>query len=268
MGEIKNKKIGLALGGGGARGLAHIGALKVLVEEGIRFDMISGCSMGAFIAAYYALGLDLEKLEKEVSGYTKSKAIKKLLDLGLPREAILKGEKSKKYIKELIGEKVVFGQTKIPLYIITTDLSTGEEVVLKKGNISEAIMASISVPGIFPPVKLDGKYLIDGGVVNPTPIDTVINGGADVVIGVDLVMKREVDIKNPNLVTTLLQSYEIIRTQAVKFNLSKVGKNTLIIKPKMRGTIDSFKFYDIDKFIKAGEVATREALPEIKKLIK
>lgn len=264
---MKDKKIGLALGGGGARGLAHIGVLKVLAEEGIRIDMVAGASMGAFVGACYALGLDMEELEKEAISFTKAKAVKTFVDLAAHGKSILKGVKAEKYIKNIVGDKIFFEDTKIPLEIVCTDLSSGEEVVLKKGDLAEAILASVSVPAIFPPVEIDGRYLIDGGVINPTPVDIVKNMGADIVIGVDLVMKREAKLDKPNMITSLLQSYEIIRTQWVKHNISKIDKETVIIEPDARGTIDSFKFYDINKFIVSGEEAARKALPEIRKMI-
>lgn len=258
------KKIGLALGGGGARGLAHIGVLKVFKREGIHVDYVCGVSMGAFIAAYYSLGLDLDVLEQEVVKTTKRKAIKELVDLNASKISILKGNKAKRYIRSYF-DNYKFSDLKIPLKIVATNLANGEEVHLEKGDISEAILASMSVPGIFPPVKINNKYLIDGGVVNCTPVDVVEKMGADLVIGVDLIMKREVELNNPGIVTTLMQAYEIIRTQGIKYKINSLNKEAIIIKPKLKGTIDSFKFYDIDKFIKAGEVAAEEAMGEIKR---
>lgn len=263
----KKPKVGLALGGGGARGLAHIGVLKFLRAKGVKIDMVAGVSMGAFMAAYYSLGLDLDKLEKEAVSFTKTKAIRKLMDLAPSGRAILKGQKAQKFIAELLGGNRDFKEAKIPLTIVATNLSDGREVILKKGSINQAILASISVPGIFPPVEINNNYLIDGGVVNPTPVDAVKKMGADIVIGVDLIMKRDVRIKEPNLVVTLLSAYEIIRTQVIKYNLAKMGPGVALIKPKNMGAIDSFRFYDIAKFIKAGEEAAEEAWPKIEKLV-
>jgi NTE family protein len=260
-------KIGLALGGGGARGLAHLGVLKVLKRENIKIDYICGVSMGAFMGSYYALGLDLEALEKEVVKTTKRKAVKELLDLNGFKVSILKGKKTDKYIRKYLNN-YKFSDTKIPLNIVATDLANGDEILLKKGDISEAVLASLSVPGIFPPVKIDDRYLIDGGVVNCTPVDVVEKMGADFIIGVDLVMKRNIKLDKPGLVTTLMQSYEIIRTHGIKHKIDSVLKDKIIIKPKLNGTIDSFKFYDIDKFIKAGEDEAEKMLPEIRKYMK
>lgn len=262
----KRKTIGLALGGGGARGLAHIGVLKVLKKEGIPIDMIAGVSMGAFVGAFYVCGFSPEEIEEEAISFNKKKAIVKMMDLGRFGTSILKGRKIRKYLENKFKD-ATFKESSIPFQVIATDLESGDEIIIKKGSLSEAVRASITVPGIFPPIKINGRYLIDGGVVNPTPTDTLKDMGADIIIGVDLVMQREVKLDDPGLITTLMQSYEIIRTQAVKYRIEKATKNTIMIKPKLRGAIDSFKFYDINKFIRSGEEAAKEMLPEILKKI-
>lgn len=263
----KKPTIGLALGGGGARGLAHIGVLKVLEENDIKPDYVAGVSMGAFVGACYTLGADLEEMEKEATGFTKTKAIKKTLDLNNPRRSILKGEKVYNYIKRWVGDST-FGDTEIPLRIIATDLASGEEVVLKRGSLADAIRASISVPGIFPPVKINNRYLVDGGVLNCTPVNALEKMGADIIIGVDLIIKRKVEMEKPSMIATLVQSYEVMRSHGAKNNIENINKNAIIIKPHLRGTIDSFKFYNIKKFIESGEKATRTSLPKIKKRIR
>jgi len=260
-------KIGLALGGGGARGLAHIGVLKVLEEHGIKPDYMSGVSMGALIGAFYTTGVDLEELEKEAVNLTKAKAVKKFVDLNNPQKSILKGNKAHKYIKNWIGDST-FGSTKIPFRIIASDLASGEEVVLKRGSLADAVRASISVPGIFPPVKMNNRYLVDGGVLNSTPVNVLEKMGADIIIGVDLIIKRKVELEKPSMMATLIQSYEVMRSYGTKVNIEKINKNAIVIKPHLRGTIDSFKFYNIKKFIESGEKATRTALPRIKKRIR
>lgn len=263
----KKQKLALVLGGGGARGVSHIGVLKVLQENGIKPDFLVGCSMGSMIGAYYALGLDMDKLEEFVTGYRKRDAIMDLLDIGIPLRSVLKGRKVDKFISKLL-KKSKFSQTKIPLYIMATDLETGEEVVLSRGDISEAVKASLCVPGIFPPVKIGRRYLIDGGVTNPTPIDVAKRMGAKKIIAVDLISNRSVNLSKPGMITTLMQSYEIIRTEAIKLKLSPIGSQTILIKPKVGGTVDSFKFTEMPKFIKIGIEAAKEALPKIKKLLK
>jgi len=261
----KNKpKIGIALGSGGARGLAHIGVLKVLEENNIPVDYIVGCSMGAIIGACYALNPNIKEEEKKVLSLTKRDLLK-LIDLASPKRALISGNKIRSFIKELIGDKS-FSDTKIPLEIITTDLESGKEVRISKGKLADAVRASISTPGIFLPVRFGKKLLIDGGVVNPTPIDVVKEMGADVVIGVDLTMQSKTKFENPSVIEILMQSFRVLRTQTVRSNVHSV-KNAIIIKPNLSNRLDYFKFYDVQKFIKEGERAAKKALPKIKKLI-
>ncbi len=263
----KKPKIGIALGGGGARGVAHIGILKALHGAEIDVDFIVGTSSGAMAGACYALGMSFTDMEAIFIGYSKTKAIKKLMDIANPKRSLMKGKKVQKYLEELFNDKQ-FSDTKIPLYIVATNLSDGSEVILNQGSVREAVRASMSVPGIFPPVEWNGTYLIDGGVVNPTPVDKVKEFGADIIIGVDLIPKRNLNItEKPTVITTLLQAYDIIRTQAVKYNVDKVNGSAIIIRPEMGGIIESFKFYGMERFFDIGKKAAEEKIPEIKKRI-
>ena len=256
------KKIGIALGGGGARGVAHIGVLKTLEKAGISPDYVVGVSMGSLIGAYYCLGFDLDYLEEEVCSLTKSKAIKKFLDLNNPKKSLIKGKKIEKYIDK-INKESTFKDLKKPFKVVSTDLFTGEEVVLDEGNLTKALMSSISVPGIFPPVKLKGRYLVDGGVMNTTPVNVVEDMGADIIIGVDLVIQRGGEVSEPNIFSSLIQSYEVIRSQGAKSKLKDVSKKLIVIEPHLRETVDSFKFYDMRKFIRSGEIAAEKVLGDI-----
>ncbi len=257
-------KIGLALGSGGSWGLAHIGVLKVLEENNIPIDYIVGSSIGAIIGAWYSINPNANELEKKANSLTKKDLIK-LIDLAFPKVSLISGKKIKKFIEELIQNKS-FLDTKIPLKIITTDLESGEEFVIDKGKLINPIMASISIPGIFPPVKLQNRLLVDGGVINPTPLNVVKRMGSNILIGVDLTMKNKVNLGNSNIFKTLMRTYEILRTQSTKFNIDEKDNNLLIIKPDV-AKLRSFKIYEIKKFIEEGERATKEALPKIKKLI-
>jgi len=262
----KRKKIGLALGGGGARGLAHLGVLRVLKREGIEVDYVAGVSMGAIIGALYVLGNDLEETEETILKYNKKRKLIKMADIDFfSKKSILKGVKPYKFIENFINPEATFSDAKIPFAIVATDLNSGDEKTINRGNILEAVKASSCVPGIFPPVKIGEDYFIDGGVVNPTPVDVVKKMGADLVIGVDLVVKRHEDIDKPNFFSTLMRSYDIIRAQAVKFKMEQVGDKMILIKPNIGGIKDSFKFDNMDRFINAGEAATEEVIKEIKK---
>ncbi|MFA6393422.1 MAG: patatin-like phospholipase family protein [Patescibacteria group bacterium] len=263
----KKPKIGIALGCGGARGLAHLGVLKVLVREGIKIDMLVGVSIGSLIGAYFALGRDLNELEREALSFNKRKAIRQLVDLSTFRRSILRGKKVHKYIEKLFGD-AEFKDAKIPFEILAADLGNGKEVIIKSGGIAKAIQASISVPGIFPPVKYGDSYLVDGGIINPTPTEKAEKMGADIVIGVDLIKRSADKIENPSLITTLLLSYEIIRNQGAMYCYGRTENGAIIIRPKISDTVNAFRFDDIEKFIRAGETAAEAAMPEIKKRIK
>jgi len=264
---MKNgKKIGLALGGGGARGLAHIGVLKVLAREGISVDAIAGSSMGSIVGACYALGIKTEEMEEIILKFSSKRKIASLLDFGLLNGSVMKGDKPYNFLESFIGD-ATFSKTKIPFCAIATNLSTGDETIINRGKIVNALRASSCVPGIFPPVKIGGNYFIDGGVVNPTPVDVVKKMGADVVIGVDLIFTEKTKLKNLNMFSVLMQSYEIIRNQAIKLKQKDMLSEAIIIKPQARSLTDSFKFHIIKKFIKSGEVAATKAMPEIKKKI-
>jgi NTE family protein len=264
-----DKKIGLALGGGGARGLAHFGVLRVLRREGIKVDYLAGVSMGAIIGSLFSLGLDLEEIEKEILKFNYKVKLLGIIDIDFfSKKSFLKGKKPYKFIEKFINEEASFSDTKIPFAIVATDLYTGDEVILNKGNILEAVKASSCVPGIFPAVKVGDSYYIDGGVVNPTPVDVALDMGADIVIAVDLVVKKNQVNGEPTFFGALMRSYDIIRAQAVKFKMEKVADKTILIKPDIGGIVDSFKFDNMDKFIKAGEEAAEKALPEIKERLR
>jgi len=260
----KRLKVGLALGSGGMNGLAHIGVLKVLEENKVPIDCIAGSSMGAVIGACYCLNPDIKELEKTAVSLTKWKLMK-LAKMGMSKKSLISPGNIEIFLKELIGDKS-FSDTKIPLKIIATDLNSGEELVIGKGRLVNAIMASISIPGILPPVNLNKKLLVDGGVINPTPVNVLKKIGSDVVIGVDLTMQSKAELKEPNIFQTLLKSYEILRTQSTKFNINKDDKSLLIIKPDIT-RLRSFKFYEIQKFIEEGEKTAKNSLQKIKLLL-
>lgn len=260
------KKIGLVLGGGGARGIAHIGVLKVLLRENIKFDLLCGCSMGALVGSCYATGMGIEKME-EIALNLRKRDLLKWLNISWPAISLVKGERVNEFLNSLVDNKD-FSDTILPFTVMATDLENGQEVVLEKGSIANAVQASISVPGIFPPVETDGKYLIDGGVVNPTPIDIAEKMGAEIIIGVDLILKNDIKLDNPRMISTLIQSYEIIRNQTVKQKINNLSAKVILIYPEIRSTLDSFKFSDIAKLIECGEKAAEKVLSELKSCLR
>jgi len=181
--HTKATKIGLVLGSGGARGYAHLGVLKALYEADIDIDLVVGTSFGAIVGAGYAAGRNIYELEKIAleTGWIK---LLKMIDIAPPK-GIFAGNKLERFFSVLTRQKH-FSELKVPLTVVATDIETGEEVLINKGSVSKAILASSAFPGIFAPVRIDNRWLVDGVLVNPLPIQTAFNMGADIVIAVDV----------------------------------------------------------------------------------
>jgi len=176
-------KIGLALGGGSARGWAHIGVIRALNEAGIDIDYIAGTSIGSVVGSVFASG-NIKDLE-EVAVRLDWKQIAYLFDVVLPKSGLIDGKKVAGFVRNHLRKSNI-EELPIPFCAVSTDLDTGHEVVIRKGDIIEAVRASISIPGIFTPVRNNGRILVDGGLVNPVPVSVVREMGADFVIAVDL----------------------------------------------------------------------------------
>jgi len=180
---LQRPKIGLALGSGSARGLAHVGVIRAIEEAGFTLDYIAGTSMGALIGAVHAAG-KLNELENSFLGFDWKKTVS-FFDVVLPRSGLIDGAK----VSELVRSHVhADGIETLPMAFaaVASDLTSGEEVVIRTGDIIEAVRASISVPGIFTPVRRNGQILVDGGLINPVPVSAARAMGADIVIAVDL----------------------------------------------------------------------------------
>lgn len=180
---IGQQKIGLALGSGSARGLAHIGVIHALEEAGIKIDFVSGTSVGALIGSVYASG-KLDAFERVSSDFDWKK-IAYFFDIVFPKSGLIDGNKVEDFVREYVHSKTI-EDLPIPFQAVASDINTGEEVILDKGDVIKAVRASISVPGIFTPVRKNGHVLVDGGLVNPVPVSTARSMGAEFVIAVDL----------------------------------------------------------------------------------
>ncbi len=176
-------KIGLVLGSGSARGLAHIGVIRAIEEMGIKVDVVAGTSMGALIGAVYASGR-LDALEHAFRNFD-WRSIGSLFDPVFPRSGLINGKKIAEFLRTHVPLQSI-GELPVPFCAVATDISNGEEVVIREGNLVEAVRASISVPGIFTPVRRDSRILVDGGLVNPVPVDAARALGADLVVAIDL----------------------------------------------------------------------------------
>lgn len=264
------KKVGLVLGGGAARGMAHIGVLNVLEKEGIPIDMIAGTSAGAVVGSLYARSQNASLIEQKVINLT-GRQITRLIDPALPRTGFIKGEKFNDLLASFLGGNIKFNDLLIPFACTATDIDTGEAVVLDRGSVVEAVRASISIPGIFTVVKRAGRYLVDGRLANPVPVDLARRMGADFVIASN-VIPGVVDraqppaeestrgAREPNIIHILLQSIHIGTYSLVKFNLEQAD---VVIEPDVVhiGVAD---FQHARECIKLGELAAKKAIPEIR----
>ncbi|MBN4082995.1 patatin-like phospholipase family protein [bacterium AH-315-A23] len=289
--EKKDIKVGLVLSGGGAKGLAHVAAIKVLEEAGVRVDYITGTSMGAIVGALYASGYNGNQLDSIVRSidydnlmtdnvprkskpfYEKESGEKYALTfpiknkkVGIPI-ALAEGQNILNILTRLtqhVNNISDFSKLPIPFACIATNLETGEQVVLNKGFLPEAIKASGSFPTLLAPVVIDGKLLSDGGIVNNFPVNEVIEMGADIVIGVDIQSGLEA---KDNLDSAVKILNQIVGFQMYKTLQSKYKNVDVLIKPNM----DKFNVVSFDKMneiMKVGDMAARDKLRELKDIAK
>ncbi|MGG3888913.1 patatin-like phospholipase family protein [Metabacillus fastidiosus] len=250
-------KIGLALGSGGARGFAHLGVLKVLYNAGIRVDMIAGSSMGALIGSFYASGLSIDEMYKIALAFKR----KYFLDFTIPKMGFIAGKRVKELIHLFTKGKNI-EELDIPLAIVATDLYEGKKVIFKKGLVADAVRASIAIPGIFVPEKINGKLLVDGGVIDRVPVSVVKDMGADIVIAVDVSnVKKTKEITS--IFDVILQSLDIMQDELV-FH-SEIASD-IMIRPSVE-QYSSREFSNIKEIIEIGEQEAEKHLVNIDKLI-
>ena len=283
-------KIGLALGEGGSRFYIHIGVLKVLESEGIKLDYIAGTSIGSFIGGLYALWEDIEKIEKFVLSLDFDKYyLSPREDIRLQSidettfitfySEISKGKIGIELLKGLMDGKIMRDEIdrltnwasfeydlKIPFKVVATDLITGEKVVIDQGRISNAIAASMSIPGMSIPFKFEDKMLVDGGLIDPVPVDVVREMGADIVIGVTLRDIQEDTLPATNNVLSILNRSIYIMLE--ELNNISANRADIVIRPHYRGPLSS----DMERekklqLIKLGEEETKKMIPLLKTLI-
>lgn len=264
MQQGKRPKIGLALGSGGAKGLAHIGVIKVLEENGISIDFIAGSSIGAMVGGCYAALKNINEIEKFALG-NNSRQMLSFIDLALQRGGLVHGEKIKKFLEQFV-DGINIEECKISFLAVATDLKNGEAIVLKKGKLSEIIRASIACPPVFRPVEIESRFLGDGGLSMPVPVEIVKEMGADIVIAVNLDSYQTSDIKKMGVVffKAVQRSIWLLRHHLAVLNI----KNADIVINPPTGRMYWNKFTNGKKSILAGEEAAREILPEIKRIIK
>ena len=268
---MQKRKIGLALGGGGARGLAHIGVLEVLQNEGIPIDVIAGTSAGAAIGAIYAQGKDAA-LIREIALNLDRKALTSLVDLTLPKTGFIQGKKIRELLRTIVGGDIKFGDLKIPFACVATDIHTCEEVVIREGSVLEGIRASISVPAIFRVVRWEGRYLVDGGLANPVPVSVLREMGADFIIAVNVIpdMSERAyrageegvkEFKEPNIFSVIMQTLQIASCSLARLSLQDAD---IVIKPRVMH-IGFGDFHRAQECILQGKTAAQGSIVEIKR---
>jgi len=258
---VTSKKVGLALGGGAARGLAHIGVLEVLEQEGIPIDMIAGTSMGAIIGGVYAKTKNAKAMRPVAIAFGLRK-IRYFSDFAIPRTGIIKGRRIEDELKMVIGGNTEFHDLQIPFSCVAVDIDNGEEVVLNDGKVWEAVRASSSIPVVFALRNWRGRNLVDGGLMNPVPTKTVREMGADFVISVNVLpYKAESDKREPSIFSIMLKSFYILDS---KFIAESLRTADAVIEPDVVH-ISFTDFQRADECIEKGAAAARKIVPEIKK---
>jgi len=273
--------VGLALGGGGARGLAHIGILKVFHAMDIPIDCLAGSSMGGLIAAFYACGLPIDTIEQEAIRLSKVSHIVKLVDLIPPRRGLMRSDRIRSYFTELIGTDKRIENLPTPLVLTSVDIKTRKEIKLTNGSLLDAMMATCSVPGLFPPTEINDHILVDGGLLNNVPADHVRKIGAEITIAVDVnyMIDNDEQWSNisqsiplskviPNFAIDLYQAEIIMSGALTEYNLLKAHPD-FILRPKIPSYVNIFfGFPHVENIIAAGEEIAREYLSDIQRSIK
>ena len=252
-------KIGLALGGGAARGFAHVGVIQVLEEAGIRPDFVAGTSAGSLVAAIYASGKNGAQLQRVAE--TMEEATIADWTLPLFSRGVLRGDALARYVNTQVAGRLIEDMP-LPLGIVATDLKTGSDVVFQRGDTGTAVRASSAVPAVFQPVKISGHEYVDGGLVSPVPVRAARKMGAELVIAVDISSAPEGNLADGNL-EILLQTFSIMGKSINTFELRDAD---VVVRPALNG-VSSSDFSARKRSIEAGRKAMQLALPQLRAAI-
>ncbi|MCP4648496.1 MAG: BamA/TamA family outer membrane protein [PVC group bacterium] len=283
---VTRPKIALVLGGGGARGAAHVGVLKVLEEQRVPVDYIVGTSMGALVAGLYVSGISPEEMETLFNEIDWDSLFKDkptddylpfrlkgdeqrfmVLETGIKQGKIvlprgfIAGQKLSFFLKKMtlpVSDIENFDQLPIPYRAVAADIGTGDAFIFDHGNIAEAMRASMTIPGVFSPVEIDGHVLVDGGVVNNVPIDVARDMGADIIIVVEVGPVLENTEKLKSAVAIMMQSLDILGKGDVQRKLALLSEDDILIQPDV-GSIETGSFYQAPEAVITGEKAARKA---------
>ncbi len=250
---MKQKKLGLALGSGAARGFAHLGVLQAFEEKEIQIDYISGCSIGSLIGALYCCGMSVA----EISDLALDLVPWEWIDISVPKTGLIQGRRLEQLIKKYTGNKR-FDELEKPFAVVASDLSTGERVILDQGYVYKAVRASIAIPGIIAPLELEGKILADGGIVDPVPVDLVKEMGSEYTVGVNLGSWIEGKKMN-SIYDVIIQSIDILQNEILMLRGIEAD---LLISPYLK-EINPVTFNQVEECIHAGRKAALEVMDEL-----
>lgn len=262
-----SKTLGLALGSGGARGVAHVGFLQALEEEGIKPDYITGCSMGAVVGGCYASGMTVKEM-KDIVLSIKKRHIIDLSPQPITKMAILRSRKVYELLKENCKKNKI-EEFDIPFKCVATDILSGKLHVFEKGEAALAMQASSTIPSIFRPVKIRNKLLVDGGCLCRVPIKLVKDMGADVVVAVDVLKNCSEPIDEvENLIKLMLRVVDVMDANATSLLKARDGKLCdLYLEPEMKG-MSQYLIKDLDRAYEEGYGIGRANVDKIKELLK
>jgi NTE family protein len=259
--DAKPPRVALVLGGGGARGFAHVGVIRVLEDAGVPIELVVGTSVGSLVGALYAGQTNSYELERLARGLERGDFFDFSLAPALFGRGLASGDRLERFVRERVGVERI-EQLRIPYAAIATDLTTGEAVVLRSGDVARAVRASSAIPGVFEPVELDGRVLVDGGVARNLPVRIARDLGADVVIAVD-VSAIEGDDPPANFVEVFLRAVNLVAHAEVE----QARREADVLLTPAVGGVGYIEFDRKDEAIAAGIEAARALLPRIREAV-
>ncbi len=266
--EIMGNRVGISFGGGAALGLAQIGIIQVLEESNILLDAISGTSIGAVIGGLWAAGISGKQMEEICSEFDSAFKMIKLVDISVPKQGILSGKNVLQFLETHLQD-IAFNELKIPFRAVACDITTRTEIVIKTGKVSESIRASAAIPGVFAPIQVEDKILVDGGVVNPLPVSVLSAEGIKKIIAINsmpssnTLMKSDLS-QNPNFFDIMVNSLYSLQYRIAKYAANDADVYMNPILPKS----SRYQFYRAKEFIELGRQTMLNYLDEVKNLLK
>lgn len=256
-------RVGIALGAGGARGFAHIGVLEAVADAGIPIDALAGCSVGAVVGSMWALGFAPDAIEHLLAATDRH-----AMRLAFPFWSLFRSTGIGMHIRQTAAGRS-FEDTRIPFAVVATDIHTGEEVVIRDGVLWKAILASTSIPGVYPPVRIDDRWLVDGGVVCPVPVSAVATLGADVVVGVKLQTAKSragSSHRTPSIFANAFRAAELMQDRLAD---ASAARAEIVIEPVCRseGSGLGLRFARSRGLRRAGRAAAEAVIPRLRSIL-